>query len=254
MRKSWYVLAALIALITAWVAGSVFKITALTNLAIMTVAAAALLLAFCYLRFEENKADSKTIAIVGTLAALSVAGRCLFAAVPNVKPSTFIVIITGYVFGPLPGFMVGATTALVSNMFFGQGPWTIWQMLAWGLAGLVSGLLGPKNRALENRWGLAIYCAGWGFLFGWIMNLYFVLGFVHPLSLKAFLATYAASAWFDLLHAAGNFVFAFALGPVLVIMLRRYKSRFIFEPAAGGTLQGAALPIEDGAIEAERAS
>lgn len=238
-KKSTWALAALLVFCAAWVAGTVLKIGALTNMAIMTVAAAGFILLYCYLRFEENKVDSKLIAITGTLAALSVAGRCLFAAIPNVKPSTFIVVITGYVFGPLPGFMVGATTALISNMFFGQGPWTIWQMLAWGLAGLASGLLGRKTR-LENRWVMAFYCAAWGVLFGWILNLYFVLGFVQPLSFRAFFATYAASLWFDLLHAAGNFVFAFALGPALVTMLRKYKARFFFEPVA--------------AVEAERVS
>ncbi len=170
--------------------------------------------------------------MIGTLAALSVAGRVLFAAVPNVKPSTFIIIITGYVFGPIPGFMVGATTALVSNLFFGQGPWTIWQMLAWGLAGLFSGFLGHR-RLLEGRWKMAVYCAAWGFLFGWIMNLYFVLGFVRPINLSSFVATYSASLAFDGLHAAGNFIFAFALGPALLVMLRRYQSRFFFERETG---------------------
>jgi len=62
------------------------------------------------------------------------------------------------------------------------------------------------------------------------MNLYFVLGFVHPVTFRAFFATYTASAWFDALHAAGNFVFAFSLGPALVTMLRRYHARFFFEP------------------------
>jgi energy-coupling factor transport system substrate-specific component len=241
LRRSTFALFALIGVIGLWVMGGILDIRALTNLAVMTALAAALVLGYYYLRFEEKKSDAKLIAIIGTLAALSVAGRCLFAAVPNVKPSTFIIIITGYVFGPLSGFMVGATTALVSNIFFGQGPWTIWQMLAWGLAGLVAGLLGPR-RLLEGRWRLAVYCAAWGFLFGWIMNLYFVLGFVHPVSFQSFFATYAASAWFDALHAAGNFLFAFLLGPALVAMLRRYQSRFFFEPVAGG-----ALPVAGGA-------
>jgi energy-coupling factor transport system substrate-specific component len=238
MKKSNVVLLVLAAVLALWIAGGVFNVKALTNLAIMTALVAALIVLYYYLRFEEKKADAKLVAIVGTMAALSVAGRCLFAAVPNVKPSTFIIIITGYVFGPLSGFMVGATTALVSNLFFGQGPWTIWQMLAWGLAGLVSGLLGPKG-LLEGRWKLALYCAAWGFAFGWIMNLYFVLGFVHPLSFRAFFATYAASSWFDLLHAGGNFAFAFVLGPALVAMLRRYQARLFFEPVPGAQLPAA---------------
>jgi energy-coupling factor transport system substrate-specific component len=238
VKKSNIALAALAAVVAVWIAGSVFHVGALSNLAVMSVAAAALVLLYYYLRFEEKRTDAKLIAVLATMAAVAVVGRLLFAPVPNVKPSTFIIIITGYVFGPLSGFIVGATTALVSNIFFGQGPWTIWQMLAWGLAGFVAGLLGP-GKLLEGRWKLAFFCAAWGFLFGWIMNLYFVLGFVHPLSFQAFFATYAASVWFDGLHAAGNFIFAFLLGPALVAMLRRYQARFFFEPLEQGGLEGA---------------
>jgi energy-coupling factor transport system substrate-specific component len=230
MRKSTFALAAMLAVIGAWVAGDLFGVKALTNIALMSLLVAALVVIYYYTRFEEKKSEAKEIGIVATLAALSVAGRCLFAAIPNVKPSTFIIIITGYVFGPLPGFMVGATTALVSNIFFGQGPWTIWQMLAWGMAGSVAGLLGPK-KLLEGRWTLALYCAAWGILFGWFMNMYFVLGFVHPAGWSAFVTACAASLWFDALHAAGNFIFAFLLGPALITMLRRYESRFYFETA-----------------------
>ena len=230
MKKSTVALAALVCAIAVWVIGEIFGVPGLTNLAVMSALVAVLIIVYYYLRFEEKKSDAKLIAILGSLAALSVAGRCLFAAIPNVKPSTFIIIVSGYVFGPLSGFMVGATTALVSNIFFGQGPWTIWQMLAWGLAGFVAGLLGPRS-LLEGRWRLAIYCAAWGFLFGWIMNVYFVLGFVHPVTAQSFFAVYASSAWFDGLHAGGNFVFAFAFGPALVAMLRRYRARFFFEPA-----------------------
>jgi len=242
MKKSTIILGALAAVIGVWIVGEVFNVPGLTNLALMSALVAVLIIVYYYMRFEEKKSDAKLIAILGSLAALSVAGRCLFAAIPNVKPSSFIIIVTGYVFGPLSGFMVGATTALVSNIFFGQGPWTIWQMLAWGLAGLVAGLLGPRS-LLEGHWRLAFYCAAWGFLFGWIMNVYFVLGFVHPVTAGSFLAVYASSAWFDGLHAAGNFIFAFAFGPALVGMLRRYQARFFFEPVK------LAAPPEPGRVE-----
>ena len=55
---------------------------------------------------------------------------------PNVKPTTDIVLLAGYALGGAPGFAVGAVAALASNLFFGQGPWTPWQMAAWGLVRL----------------------------------------------------------------------------------------------------------------------
>lgn len=232
MRKSNLLLAVLLLFFSFWIAGASFDLPGADNLALMTLIAVGLILFYYYLRFEEKKSDAKIIAMIGTLAALSVAGRVLFAPIPNVQPSTFIIIVSGYVFGPLPGFMVGSTTALVSNLFLGHGPWTPWQMLAWGLAGLTAGALG-RGRHLEGRLGLALFCAAWGFLYGWILNAYFVLGFVHPITFRAVLATYGASAWFDAFHAAGNFALAFLLGPAMVLVLRRYRSRFFFERAPG---------------------
>ena len=44
-------------------------------------------------------------------------------------------LIAGYALGGAPGFAVGAVTAIASNIVFGQGPWTPWQMLAWGSSG-----------------------------------------------------------------------------------------------------------------------
>ena len=86
------------------------------------------------------------IALVATLAAMAALGRVAFAALPNVKPTTDIVLIAGYVLGGAPGFMVGAVAALASNLFFGQGPWTPWQMVAWGGVGVFGGGLGPARR------------------------------------------------------------------------------------------------------------
>lgn len=246
MRKSNVALIALLLFIGLWVTGEILDIRGLNNLALMTLVGVALVLSYYYLRFEEKSSDTKTIAIIGTLAALSVAGRVLFAVIPNVQPSTFIIIVSGYVFGPLAGFMVGSTTALISNIFLGHGPWTLWQMLAWGLAGLITGFLGPRRR-LEGRWRLALYCAAWGFAYGFIVNAYFVLGFVHPVTVRSVATAYATGLWFDTFHAAGNFAFAFLLGPALVSMLRRYRSRFFFESVSPVDLPGggdAISPLE----------
>src|SRR2546423_14731914 len=86
--------------------------------------------------YERRRPDAKLVALVATLAALAALGRVAFAAVPNVKPTTDIVLIAGYALGAGPGFAVGALAALCSNFFFGQGPLRPWEMAAWGGAGL----------------------------------------------------------------------------------------------------------------------
>ena len=87
------------------------------------------------------------LALVATLAALAALGRIAFAPLPNVKPTTDIVLFAGFALGGAPGFAVGAVGALASNLFFGQGPWTPWQMAGWGLVGLA----GAGLRALHAR-------------------------------------------------------------------------------------------------------
>ena len=91
--------------------------------------------------YERSHPSARVLALVATLAALAALGRIAFAPLPNVKPTTDIVLLTGYVLGGAPGFAVGAVGALASNLFFGQGPWTPWQMVGWGGVGLIGALL-----------------------------------------------------------------------------------------------------------------
>jgi energy-coupling factor transport system substrate-specific component len=119
--------------------------------------------------------------------------------------------------------MVGAVTALVSNFFLGHGPWTIYQMFAWGLVGTSAAAL--RNLRLDTRW-LILFGVVWGFVYGWIMNTWFWAAFVYPLTLKTFVVTQLNSVWFDTFHALGNAVFLGALGPKTIAILQRFKARF----------------------------
>ncbi len=115
--------------------------------------------------YERRRPPAKVIALVAALAALAVVGRLAFAAIPNVKPTTDIVLFAGYALGPVPGFMVGAVTALVSNVFLGHGPWTAWQMVAWGGVGVGGALLARAARRARARaacrWPLPAASRGW---------------------------------------------------------------------------------------------
>ena len=86
------------------------------------------------------------------LAALAALGRIAFAALPDIKPTTDIVLITGYALGGPPGFAVGAVAALTSNLFFTEGAWTPWQMFAWGIVGIAGAV--DQGRAQDRDWRL----------------------------------------------------------------------------------------------------
>jgi energy-coupling factor transport system substrate-specific component len=166
------------------------------------------------------------IALVATLAAMAALGRVAFAALPNVKPTTDIVLISGYVLGGAPGFMVGAVAALASNLFFGQGPWTPWQMVGWGGVGLCgAGLARVAGRDLR-RVPLAAACGLAGLGFGAVMNLSSWVTFSGDHTSAKLIASFSTSLPFDLAHATGNVAFCLAFGPALVRALRRYRTRF----------------------------
>ncbi|MFM9023340.1 MAG: ECF transporter S component, partial [Solirubrobacterales bacterium] len=115
--------------------------------------------------YERSQPGSRMLALVATLAALAAIGRIAFAPIPNVKPTTDIVLIAGLVLGGAPGFVVGSVAALASNLLFGQGPWTPWQMAAWGMCGLLGALIGRLATRQPGRLPLALACAGAGLMF-----------------------------------------------------------------------------------------
>lgn len=163
------------------------------------------------------------LALVAALAAFATAGRLLFASLPNFKPVTFIVLTSGVALGPAPGFMVGATTALVSNLFFGQGPWTPWQMLAWGAVGAVGGLLGMAGRR-PRRWELVVVGGLLSLWFGWFVTLWMFLAFTAR-TWPALIALYAQGIAFDLSHVAATCLFTALFGTQMVEIIARFRRR-----------------------------
>jgi energy-coupling factor transport system substrate-specific component len=182
--------------------------------------------------YERSRPPSQVVALVAALAALAIAGRVAFAAFPNVKPTTDIVIFAGYALGPAPGFAVGALTALVSNLWFGQGPWTPWQMAGWGLCGILgAGLaLGVRN---AGRLSLAATCGFAGIAYGALLN-FSEMTYGGELSLERFGALQVRALPFDLAHAGANIAFALIAGPAMVRMLIRFRERFDWERGGGG--------------------
>ncbi len=194
------------------------------ELAALLVLGAALVVGFTW--YERTQPTSRMLALVATLAALAALGRIAFAPIPNVKPTTDIVLIAGFALGAAPGFVVGAVAALASNLVFGQGPWTPWQMVAWGLCGVLGALLGRMTARRIGRVPLALACGGAGLLFGAIMDasIWVTYG-AGQQTLAQYAAISATSLPFNLAHAIGNVAFCLAFGPVLVRALMRYRDR-----------------------------
>jgi prenyltransferase beta subunit len=216
------------------------------QLASMACVLAALGAGFAW--YERGRPSSKLVALVAVLAALAVAGRIVFVdLVPNVQPTTDIVLLTGYALGAGPGFVVGAVAALASNFFLGQGSWTPWQMLGWGATGILGAMLTRLRTRREEpgRWSLALVCALAGLAFGTWMDLFVLLNFAAERTLDSYLALSSAGLPFNIAHALGNLVLCLALGPAFVRMLLRFRRRFEidWEPAARPATVTATAPL-----------
>jgi len=175
--------------------------------------------------YERSRPPAQVVALVAALAALAIAGRVAFAAFPNVKPTTDIVIFAGYALGGAPGFAVGALAALVSNFWFGQGPWTPWQMVGWGLCGVLGAALALGGRNV-SRLTLAAVCGFAGVAYGALLNFSFMATYGGDLSWRHFLVLEGRAVPFDAAHAICNFVLALVAGPAMVRMLVRFRERF----------------------------
>jgi prenyltransferase beta subunit len=196
--------------------------------------------------YERSRPSSRIVALVAALAALAVAGRLVLAPIPNVVATTDIALLTGYALGGAPGFAVGALAAPVSNLWLGQGPWTVWQMAGWGLCGVAgAGLARATGRRL-GRIGLAAACGLAGLGFGAMADLSVMVNYGGEQSLDRYLALSARGIPFNVAHALGNVALALAAGPALVRIIGRYRDRFEFtwsRPARVAPAAARAAPL-----------
>ncbi|MGI5857596.1 MAG: ECF transporter S component [Candidatus Merdivicinus sp.] len=185
-----------------------------------------------FLVFESRRPMARELVTIATLSAIAVAGRAAFFMLPQFKPVTAIVIITGVTLGPEAGFLVGAVSGFVSNFFFGQGPWTPWQMFCFGIIGFLAGILVQKRLLCHKRWALCLFGgAATLLIYGGIINIGSVIMFSGTLSWKTLLAAYASGLPFDLVHAASTVIFLFFLANPMIEKIQRIQVKYgLLEP------------------------
>lgn len=177
------------------------------------------------IRFERRSLEARELVLLAVLSALAAVSRIPFAALPSVQPVSALVILSATVFGAEAGFIIGAVAALVSNIYFGQGPWTPWQMFSWGMIGLTAGWL-RNTRWMISRGGMLVFGFLWGFLFGWIMNIWYIISLPDAFSWGMVAAAYASSFYFDLAHALSNVFFLAVLSGGWTKVLRRFRKKY----------------------------
>lgn len=179
------------------------------------------------LHFEGRRPKAAELAVTATLCAIAIAGRAAFFALPFFKPMLAVVIVSAAALGPETGFVVGAVTMLVSNMMYGQGPWTPWQMLALGACGLAAGLVFYTAKVSKKRIWLCLFgLVSAVVIYGGIMNPASVLMYQSQPSLQMVLAAYVTGLPTDLTHAAATVLLLWLLGPAMLRRLERIKVKY----------------------------
>ena len=194
-----------------------------TALLTLLVAVAGVVLFFAH--YETSRPGLRQIMPAVVLGALAAAGRLLFAAFPHVKPVSAIAIVAGAVFGRRCGFMVGALAALVSNFFLGQGPWTPWQMYAWGMVGYFAGVFANKG-LFDRRAFMYVYGFLSALLYGLLLNIWHVVGFMPVSTFPAVILAFGAALPFDITHGVATVIFLLIIYTPWQKKLGRIKAKY----------------------------
>lgn len=177
-----------------------------------------------FMEFERKETDIGKLIIIAVMITLSVVGRFAFGFVPHFKPVTAIVVITGIYLGYEAGFLCGAFSAVISNFIFGQGPWTPFQMFAWGLLGLIAALLSKQLK--KSKISLAVFGALAGILYSFIMDIWTVLWADGTFNISRFIAAITTAVPVTAIYAVSNIIFLLILTKPIGNKLERIKIKY----------------------------
>ena len=155
--------------------------------------------------FEGKSPKIRELVLIAVLVSIAVASRSAFFMVPQFKPVLAIVIISAIALGGEVGFLIGSMTAFVSNFFFGQGPWTVWQMFAFGLIGLLSGIF---------------------FKYGGILNFSSMIMATGEISFARYVTFLATGFPFDIIHTGSTILFLYVLYKPMITKIERVKTKY----------------------------
>ena len=179
-----------------------------------------------FMTFEGRSPQARELVVIAVMCALAVAARVAIP-IPNFKAIYGIIMIAGIAFGPQSGFLVGAVSALSSNFFLSQGPYTPWQMMAYGAGGMLAGFLFRKDR-LPGKPVLMGIVGFLGVLFfvGPLLDTCTVFLAPISMSLKSIMAIYISGFTVNISQGISTFLVMFLLGKPLLEKLDRIKVKY----------------------------
>ena len=188
--------------------------------AFVSVAVAMLSVVLFLCGFDRKKTGTRRLILISVMIALSVVGRFF----PLFKPVTAFAVIAGMYFGAEAGFLTGSFSALISNFYFGQGPWTPFQMFAWGLLGFLAGVMNQPLK--KSRVMLYAYAFFSGILYSLVMDIWTVLWELGGFSAEVYLAKMLTALPHTLLYAVSYVIFLLLFAKPFGVKLERVKLKY----------------------------
>lgn len=177
-----------------------------------------------FLHFEHSENDVRKLILIAVMVAISVIGRFIFAPIPGFKPVTAMVVITAMYFGGEAGFMTGALSAVISNFYFGQGPWTPFQMFSWGIVGFLAGVIADPLK--KSKIVLVVYAVVSGVLYSLLMDVWTVLWADGYFNISRYAAAVISAAQFTIIYAVSNVIFLLVFSKPIGKILERIKDKY----------------------------
>ena len=168
------------------------------------------------LAFENRKPQARELVVIAVLSALAVAARVVIP-IPNFKAIFAIIMLSGIAFGP----------AFASNFFYGQGPYTPWQMFAYGAGGLLAGFLFAKGRLPRKPVVMGVF----GFLtmlllVGPLLDTCSVFLELSVINVRTAWPRYVSGFWVNLSQGVCTFLTMVIFGNPLLEKLDRVKVQY----------------------------
>lgn len=170
--------------------------------------------------YEKKPTGSRRMIIVAVMTALCIAGRFI----PVFKPITALTVITAVYLGGEAGFLVGAMSALLSNFYFGQGPWTPFQMLAWGMIGLLAGVLAEPLK--RYKWLLLVYGVLSGIIYSLVMDIWTVIWYDGSFRSELYFTAFVTAIPHTVMYSVSNFIFLWFTAKPFGEKLERVKIKY----------------------------
>ena len=189
-----------------------------------------ILLAFVvfFFSYEKRKPQAREMVTLSVMSAIAIASRAAFAMIPFFKPMSGIIMITGMAFGPGAGFLTGVVSGFVSNFIFGQGPWTPWQMFAYGMGGALAGWFHKKSLMHEE---LRIQTSLVGYaiiqvIVGPILDVCAIFTMGQPVTGAYALTIFGSGLIPNLIHGVATALTLFLLAKPMMEKLNRMKTKY----------------------------